>query len=1352
MTTRTPDSADESLTTTTLSNNVRSISTSAVERVVAISPPTDDEVWSYVSGSGKHFLRFSAVSRVCLGLALVFLSFRGNWLVLLLPFAIGIVLGGLINLLWSTQIPDFDRGRHLEGLKRGPRRQRSDGAPPTVDVFICTCGEDPAVVENTIVHATALDYEGEVTVYVLDDRDVADVRRAAELWGAVHIARPNQGWMKKAGNLHHAYGMTEGDLILVLDADFAVRPDFLRHTVPYFDDDGLGILQTPQYFRTAPDNWVERGAAAQQEQFYRVGMRARDKHGGAICVGTNAVYRRDALDERGGMALLEHSEDIFTGMKVVDAGRRVDYLPLPLAAGSTPDSTEALASQQYRWARGNFALAGTPLFKRMKLTPMQRLGLWDGWIFYVTSALSPIVALFVPIVTLAEAPYAITLAPTAMILPALFTEFYLMPRWLHLPDGQASRRVGLISQVAHLYALRDHLTDRDQEWIPTGGSRRPGEKQGTDRIPDQIATAAIWGFVITAMLLAFRLATGWPIVDLAPVGVLCAIALPAALGTTRAAVRPTRRRERRRPVTVLDPHTSDPAADTAGRLDDAGRDSFLDVVRAISIVRVVFWHALGFWWISWTFAAMPAVFYVSGAVLAKSLRRHAPTIRATATVVGGRLRRLALPYLAFVVLVLSVVSLAVPSIWTRTPADAISWLVPYRAPAPLAWEDGWLSTPLWFLRALVIVLVLTPLLRPIGRLIPGPVLFVAWLGSLVALDLWVDTQPSEMATAVARGAADVVCFGGFFALGFAGHTLRYRLGRPFRFWAAGVLGAAAIALAVTVVRPTDMVVNNSYVLFGLVGLAWLAAMLGLEDHLRHLGELPAIRAFVGWITSRAMTIYLWHTFALIVAYRLVGAPTSLGSYAMLGAMFAVLLPVVVAAMRPLESLGSRRERGGAPVRTFPVAVVAVALALTATQATLFPTFTDAVGPPTPSGRPPTADAAGDAGAGRTAPPVPSGRPVVSDEPIEAADDAAAADAADADRSIGTEAGGTDEAAETVGANETVEADETGASADAATDTTDASDSAASVSVRQDAAAWLTGVGVESAAVVEIGTATGDEPELVQFGDPDALDPTARFEALSLTKTMVAAVALDLVDQGVIGLDDPLPDVAGVDRDVTRSLTLRRLLSHASGFGDYRDQPDYREDSVLEPIDAVNLSAETSDLGVTEPNYAAPNYLLAGLVIEELTGESLADALERRLFEPLDMDDTELVNNQREGFVGHGSGGVVSTLDDLARWYDALLRQGDVISDRMRLEMLFGGREFQPNAGLGAWRHCPCDPPTYAEPEPFLYAFHDGGDARLVYIPSRDTILAMRFSSPLYGEDRIVDDVVDFTFAVADRRS
>lgn len=144
-------------------------------------------------------------------------------------------------------------------------------------------------------------------------------------------------------------------------------------------------------------------------------------------------------------------------------------------------------------------------------------------------------------------------------------------------------------------------------------------------------------------------------------------------------------------------------------------------------------------------------------------------------------------------------------------------------------------------------------------------------------------------------------------------------------------------------------------------------------------------------------------------------------------------------------------------------------------------------------------------------------------------------------------------------------------------------------------------------------------------------------------------------------------------------------------------------------------------------------------------------LDTRLFEPLGLRDTELVDNTREGFVGHASGGVVSTVRDLALWYDALVRRRSVLSDDMFHELVWGGIAYAPSAGLGTWRHCPCDPPSVADSEPYLYLFHDGGDVRLVYIPSRDVVLVMRFSTPLYGDGRIVDDIDDFVFAVADRR-
>ena len=614
-------------------------------RVANIVPPDDHEMWSYVAGDGRRFLQFSAFSRICLGGALIFLGLRGDWLILLLPFGIGIVLGGIINVIWSTQIQPFDHEAHRSLVATGAKRAWS------VDIFICTCGEDPAVVENTIMHATGLRHDGAVEVYVLDDRGIEEIRRAAELWGANYLAtRPG---------VDEEIGEPALRVRAVVGPDRPRPRRRLRGPLRLPPTDASVLRRRRP--RDPPDTAVLPHVQGQ------LGGAGRSRSAGAVLPDRPArprpPRRRDLRrDERlvpplGARRAGRHGAPrALRGHLHGHEGRR-RRLPRRLPAAAPRGGLDAEQHGRARLTavplvRGNLALAGTPLFKRMRLHPMQRLGLWDGWIFYVTSALSPLVALFVPIVSLAQAPEAITLAPSAMVLPALFTEFYLQPRWLHLSDGRASRRVGLISQVAHLHALRDHLTDRDQEWIPTGGDRPSERRTGTDQIPDQIATCAVWGFVITLVLLGVRVATGWALTDLAPVGILAAIALPAALGTTRPAV--------------------DVPRPPAAPIVDEGRDPFLDVVRAISIVRVMFWHALGFWWISWTFAAMPAVFYVSGAVLAKSLRKASCW-----TVVKARLRRLIPPYLAYVTIAMATILLADPTAWANQTAHVVSWFLPY---------------------------------------------------------------------------------------------------------------------------------------------------------------------------------------------------------------------------------------------------------------------------------------------------------------------------------------------------------------------------------------------------------------------------------------------------------------------------------------------------------------------------------------------------------------------------------------------------------------------------------------------------------------------------------------------------
>ena len=95
---------------------------------------------------------------------------------------------------------------------------------------------------------------------------------------------------------------------------------------------------------------------------------ARDAVDAAICVGTNAVYRRSALDEVGGFAQIGHSEDVHTGVKLAKAGYRTRYVPVNLAKGMCPDTFDGFVNQQYRWCTGSMSLLADPDFHRSRLT------------------------------------------------------------------------------------------------------------------------------------------------------------------------------------------------------------------------------------------------------------------------------------------------------------------------------------------------------------------------------------------------------------------------------------------------------------------------------------------------------------------------------------------------------------------------------------------------------------------------------------------------------------------------------------------------------------------------------------------------------------------------------------------------------------------------------------------------------------------------------------------------------------------------------------------------------------------------------------------------------------------------
>jgi cellulose synthase (UDP-forming) len=349
----------------------------------------------------------------------------------------------------------------------------SNDEDPSVDVFITTCGEPLDVIENTISYATRLTYRP-LTLYVLDDGQSLAVKTLAETYGIHYLTRPNPGQMKKAGNLLYGYEHSQGTFILVLDADFAVAPCALEHMVPWMKrDPKIGILQTPQYFDTTPNlSWTARGAAYCQEVFYRVIQPARDYLGqSAICVGTNALYRRAALAENGGFYQVPSSEDVHNGVALIDKGWSVKYLPILIARGLCPDTPQSLFKQHYRWCSGSMKLISSRFFW------LSRMPLWQKMIYFCGACYYPAAAFSVLITLLHMGVMDLWLYEDVrwyslfLFLPKMLLVYLVMPFWNQSTWGIHSLKAAVMFSWAYLIAFWDLFRGQTEGWIASGSGQ-----------------------------------------------------------------------------------------------------------------------------------------------------------------------------------------------------------------------------------------------------------------------------------------------------------------------------------------------------------------------------------------------------------------------------------------------------------------------------------------------------------------------------------------------------------------------------------------------------------------------------------------------------------------------------------------------------------------------------------------------------------------------------------------------------------------------------------------------------------------------------------------------------------------
>jgi len=369
---------------------------------------------------------------------------------------------------------------------------------PSVDVFLPVCGEPAHVLQNTWanVRDMALAYPGPVYVHVLDDSPEPTLHRMAMAFRFNYVRRQNRGWFKKAGNLRNAFARTNGDFILILDADFAPRADMINEMLPYFyTEPRIGIVQSPQFFRVhAGQGWVERGAGTVQELFYRSVQVSRQQHGAAICVGSCAIYRREALNTIGGTALIEHSEDVHTGFDLRRTGWKLRYVPVALAAGLCPADVNSFFTQQYRWCAGSMSLLGSAKFWKTPMSLRARLSYMSGFMYYVHTALFTFVAPLIPLSLLYLFPHKIALANYVLIAPSIAYNLIIFPLWHRSRYRLDAWTVKMIYGWSHTFAILDILRGRRMGWQATGGTTK---KNKTRRLWIGMVvwtggTAALW--------------------------------------------------------------------------------------------------------------------------------------------------------------------------------------------------------------------------------------------------------------------------------------------------------------------------------------------------------------------------------------------------------------------------------------------------------------------------------------------------------------------------------------------------------------------------------------------------------------------------------------------------------------------------------------------------------------------------------------------------------------------------------------------------------------------------------------------------------------------------------------------
>ena len=217
------------------------------------------------------------------------------------------------------------------------------------------------VVERLIDALAALDYPRDrLQIQILDDSTDDSVSVAARRIAAhrargidiAHLRRASRDGFK-AGALNDALAASTGEFIAVFDADFVPAPDFLKQSIPSFDDPRIGMVQTRWRHLNLEENLLTRVQGVFLDAHFAVEQLARSRLGVFFNFnGTAGVWRKATIIDAGGWRADTLTEDLDLSYRAQLRRWRFDYLPDIGCPSELPADMAAFKSQQHRWAKG----------------------------------------------------------------------------------------------------------------------------------------------------------------------------------------------------------------------------------------------------------------------------------------------------------------------------------------------------------------------------------------------------------------------------------------------------------------------------------------------------------------------------------------------------------------------------------------------------------------------------------------------------------------------------------------------------------------------------------------------------------------------------------------------------------------------------------------------------------------------------------------------------------------------------------------------------------------------------------------------------------------------------------------